>query len=124
MREISVRNCRVGLSEVVLINAATATGAIVQFRQFGSTIGLSIATSVLNAKLKSELPSILGPSGTEVLLQNIELIHTLPKMRQDAVQTVFLAAYSLQYRILIGFAVVNVIATLFIWKRKQILIPS
>ncbi|KAF2492665.1 MFS general substrate transporter [Lophium mytilinum] len=103
---------------------ATATGAIMQFRQFGSTIGLSVATSLMNAKLKSDLPSILEPTQLEALLQSTAVIHQFPHAVKVVVDEVFVEGYRLQMEVITAFAGVCVLAALMVWKTKQIKVPG
>ncbi|KAF2807322.1 MFS general substrate transporter [Mytilinidion resinicola] len=109
---------------VDLQDLATATGAIMQFRQFGSTIGLSVATSLMNAKLKSELPSILKPVQLEALLQSTTAIHQFPREVKLVVEEVFVEGYRLQMEVIIAFAGACVLVALIIFKKKQIKAPG
>ncbi|KAF2800543.1 MFS multidrug transporter-like protein [Melanomma pulvis-pyrius CBS 109.77] len=103
---------------------ATATGAIVQFRQFGSTIGLSIATSILNSKVRSRLPSVLSPAQLDALLQTTTVIHRIPAELKAAVEDVFIEAYSLQFKVLTAFSGACLFAALMVWKKMQIKAPA
>ncbi|KAF2262723.1 MFS general substrate transporter [Lojkania enalia] len=99
---------------------ATATGAIVQFRIFGSTIGLSIATSVLNAKLRAELPRMLSPEKLEAVLRSTTVIHKLPGNVRSVVEDVFGEGYALQLKVVVAFAAVNVLTTCMVWRKKPV----
>ncbi|KAL2847111.1 major facilitator superfamily domain-containing protein [Aspergillus pseudodeflectus] len=84
---------------------ATATGAMIQFRQMGSTIGLSIGSALLNSYIKSHLaPPVLSASQLESLLENIRVIFTLPPELQQVTREVFAAAFELQLKVVIGLA--------------------
>ncbi|KAL4981982.1 MFS general substrate transporter [Aspergillus falconensis] len=84
---------------------ATATGAMIQFRQMGSTIGLSIGSSLLNSYLKSHLaPPVLTASQLESLLQNIRVIFTFPPALQEVTREAFATAFGLQLKVVIGLA--------------------
>ncbi|KAL4860797.1 hypothetical protein BDV12DRAFT_204680 [Aspergillus spectabilis] len=84
---------------------ATATGAMIQFRQMGSTIGLSIGSSLLNSYLKGHLaPPVLSALELESLLQNIRVILTLPPDLQQVTREAFASAFELQLKVVIGFA--------------------
>ncbi|KAL3448147.1 major facilitator superfamily domain-containing protein [Aspergillus insuetus] len=84
---------------------ATATGAMIQFRQMGSTIGLSIGSALLNSHLKSHLaPPVLSTAQLESLLQNVRVIFTFPPEQQQVTRDAFSTAFELQLKVVIGLA--------------------
>ncbi|KAI0436485.1 putative efflux pump antibiotic resistance protein [Xylaria telfairii] len=82
---------------------AAATGAMIQFRQTGGAIGLSIASSLLNGYLKGHLTPPLSTTQLDALLQNVETISTFSPALQEVAKNVFAAAFSLQLKVVVGF---------------------
>ncbi|KAI0190606.1 MFS multidrug transporter-like protein [Astrocystis sublimbata] len=83
---------------------ATATGAMIQFRQMGGAIGLSLGSSLLNTYLKSNLaPPVLDAAQLSELLRNVRAISTFPPELQNVAKNVFAAAFSLQLKVVVGF---------------------
>ncbi|KAJ6096144.1 MFS general substrate transporter [Penicillium sp. IBT 16267x] len=84
---------------------ATATGAMIQFRQMGGAIGLSIGSSLLNSYLKSHLaPPVLTSAQLATLLGNVRSIFNLPPHLQKIAKNVFANAFGLQLKVVVGFA--------------------
>ncbi|KAL1970237.1 hypothetical protein VTN77DRAFT_5397 [Rasamsonia byssochlamydoides] len=96
---------------------AVATGAIIQFRFLGGAIGLSIASNVLNGMLKSHLRDVLSPEQLQMLLQDTAIIRTLSIQQQQAILAVFAQSYTIQFRIMIGFAAAQFPAAALLWRR-------
>jgi hypothetical protein len=101
---------------------AVATGALIQFRFLGGAIGLSIASSIMNSMLKSNLKGILPPEVLEHLLNDVGFIKSLGVDVQEIVREVFAKIYRKQFQVMIGFAAVQIPATaLMLKKEKQFL---
>ncbi|KAJ5113760.1 MFS general substrate transporter [Penicillium angulare] len=84
---------------------AAATGAMIQFRQMGGAIGLSIGSSLLNSYLKNHLaPPVLTPKQLSTLLGNVRSIFNLPPELQRVARETFEGAYGLQLKVVVGFA--------------------
>ncbi|KAK8069348.1 hypothetical protein PG994_005964 [Apiospora phragmitis] len=84
---------------------ATATGAMIQFRQMGGAIGLSIGSTLLNSHLKSSLaPPVLTSSQLNALLQDFQAILRFPLVLQEITRNVFSEAFSLQLKVVVGLA--------------------
>ncbi|KAG9238583.1 MFS multidrug transporter-like protein [Amylocarpus encephaloides] len=99
---------------------ATGTGAIVQSRQLGSAIGLSMAQSLMNSQLKSKLTSLLTSQELARLLQTTTAVKTFsPELRARVIE-VFSDAYGLQIKVITGFAAAELLAVMLIMKRRQI----
>lgn len=104
------------------MQAGTGSAAISQFRVLGGTIGLAIATSVMNAYLRSDLSRNLDQDQVEMVLQATATIDSLPEALQSIVRTSFGRGYNLQMKIMIGFAVASLPATLLMWTKEPIMI--
>ena len=98
---------------------AVATGAVIQFRFLGGAIGLSIASSVLNGKLKSELRGVLLSSELTALLQTTEVIKSLSPEKAQRVRQTFVDSYNVQFKIMLGFAAAQVVATAMLLRRGK-----
>lgn len=84
---------------------ATATGAMIQFRQMGGAIGLTIGSSLLNSYLKSHLaPPLLTTEQLDSLLLSTAVISKFESELQTAVKGVFASGYNLQMKVVTGFA--------------------
>ncbi|KAF7872250.1 hypothetical protein EAF04_003174 [Stromatinia cepivora] len=105
---------------VDLQDLATGTGAMVQFRQLGSAIGLSIAQSLMNSQLTSKLSSILTKEQLTTLLETTTAVARFPPDLRTRVIDVFAGAYGLQFKVVTAFAAAEVLTALLILKRKQI----
>jgi hypothetical protein len=101
------------------VSAAVATGAIIQFRFLGGALGLAIASNVLNGMLKTQLRGVLPPQQLQALLQNTAIIQTLTADQQQTIRTVFAHSYTIQYRIMIGFAAAQFPAAAFLWRQGR-----
>jgi len=103
---------------------AVGTGAIAQFRFLGGVIGLAIVTSVLNRFLTPKLLDILPPDQVHSLLESTNVLETFSEATQMTIRSTFGDGYNLVMKILVGFAVAQLPATLLMWKREPIVIPK
>ncbi|KAI9644355.1 hypothetical protein NHQ30_007712 [Ciborinia camelliae] len=95
-----------------------AMGAITQFRALGSVVGLSIATNVFNDYVRTHLSRHLTPEQLSALLQSVTSgIDSLPLGLQATVRSTFGAAYDLQTKVMIGFAIAQALAVSIMWER-------
>ena len=109
------------LWELMLIShLATASGAMMQFRMTGATIGLAIVTSALNGYLISQLSAILPESQVNDILRSVSTSSSFPSAMQDEIREAFGQGYSLQIKILLGFAAAQIPTVLMMWKRPQL----
>ncbi|PQE29886.1 major facilitator superfamily transporter protein [Rutstroemia sp. NJR-2017a WRK4] len=99
---------------------ATASGAVVQFRMTGCTLGLAAVTTALNNYLSSHLPDVLTPAQLKNVLQSTSVISNLPPELRTQVQTIFGRGYNLQLQILIGFTSAQFFAICLIWNKPQL----
>lgn len=104
---------------------ATGTGAVTQFRFLGSAVAISIVTAVGNNWVKDRILSeaLLSPLQLESLFQSTQIINTFPSSVQIAVRSLFIRAFDLEMKIVLGFAVASVFASLLMWQRVQITVP-
>jgi len=99
---------------------AVATSSVVQFRLTGQAIGLAIATGILNSHLSSKLSGLLTTSELQALLRDISIVDTFPQNLQDSVGEIFGKAYSLNIKVMIGFAAAQFLAAGLLWRRPQL----
>lgn len=98
---------------------AVAMGAVAQFRVMGGVICLAIVTSVFNGTIRSGLKDFLSPDQIDAVLRSTEVISTFPPMVQDMTRVVFLRGYSLQFKILTGFAGGQILSSFLMWKKNK-----
>ena len=89
-------------------------------RVFGGAVGLALASSVMNNHLTSVLTSLLGTARLDEVLNSIESIALFPPQIQEQVLAAFGSGYNLQFQIMIGFGVAQVLACGLLWRRPQI----
>jgi hypothetical protein len=75
-------------------------------------------TSVMKGQLQSKLPEVLSPKLVNAVLQNSEVIKTLPSKTQDAVRTIFSDGHNLQFRIIAIVTAAQLLATLLMFQKK------
>jgi hypothetical protein len=109
------------LTQAICVTLAVAMGAIAQMRTMGGCIGLAIVTAVHNSYLRSHLGQFLGSSTVEALLKSTQAISTLAVSTQAMVRGVEAASYNLQMKILAGFAGGQLLATIMMWQKDQII---
>ena len=85
-------------------------------------MGLAIATSVMNRWMASPLLKVLSPNQVEALLETTDALNSFTQAEQLAARAIFGEGYNLQVKILIGFAVAQVPATLLMWEKKPVVI--
>ncbi len=96
--------------------------SVIQFRTMGGAIGLAIVTNVMNTYTKFHLGAILSPTQINDLLQTTRTLATLPSELAGPTKTVFANGYNLQMRIMIGFSAAQLLMTLLMWQKKQVLV--
>ncbi|GKZ24445.1 hypothetical protein AbraIFM66951_010463 [Aspergillus brasiliensis] len=101
---------------------AVAMGAITQFRVMGGCIGISVLTAVANGYLQSHLQRWLTPTEMQLVLHSAQSLSHLPASAQSLVRGTFSASYNLQMKILAGFAGGQVLASVLMWQREQIIV--
>ncbi|CAI6339908.1 unnamed protein product [Periconia digitata] len=97
---------------------ATGTAAISQFRMLGGLMGLSIAVSLSTPQIRSQLLGVLPAADVSQLLERTETINTIDGVLLETVKGIFAEGYSLQIKMLVGFAVAQVPTTLLMWTNQ------
>ena len=97
---------------------AAAQGAISQARILGGSIGLSIATIILNRKLTRELTGILSPSQLRSLEQSLTTILKLDSADRAAVAVIYAASFNAQMRICIYLSTAAIVAAMGTFLKK------
>ncbi|CAD6574931.1 MAG: hypothetical protein ASARMPRED_006995 [Alectoria sarmentosa] len=97
---------------------AVSSGALLQFRVFGGTLGLALASAVMNSYLASHLFHSTGSEYLAAVVQSTEVIKWFPLDVQRLVQEKFAEGYDLQIRILAAFAGLQVLCVGLLWRGK------
>jgi len=93
-------------------------GGVTQLRFLGGTIGVSIATNLLNNHVKKALSSILSPSQLGELLQSTQVIKNLEPAIGMQVRTAFAEGYRMQTGEILGFVAAEFLSIGLMWERK------
>ncbi|EEA26380.1 hypothetical protein TMatcc_005354 [Talaromyces marneffei ATCC 18224] len=99
---------------------AVGTAATVQFRFLGGALVVSLVTAVGNSWVRNELSGSLSPEQIFSIFRSTDVIDTLPVSLQAMVRHEFAESFSLQMRIVIGFAATGILTTLLMWQKSQI----
>ncbi|KAM4057535.1 hypothetical protein HRG_010739 [Hirsutella rhossiliensis] len=100
---------------------ATATGAMIQIRVLGGAIGLAIGSNILNVYACSHLAPFLAPEKIRSIRRTSSSMSHLPADLQVVwARQVFAQGSRLQ--MVLGSVVtgVSLLATLLVWRRKQL----
>ena len=97
-------------------------GAVAQFRVMGGSIFLAIVTSVSNGFIRSHLRGFLDDDQLHSVLHSAAAVPMLPSDSQTMVRTVFSESYNMQMKILAGCAGGQVLASLLMWQKEQIVV--
>lgn len=97
---------------------AISSGALLQFRVVGGALGLALASAVMNSHLTSHLSHSIGSEHLAAVLQSTEAIKGFPPDMQKLVMEKFAGGYNLQMRILAGFAGLQVLCVVSLWRGK------
>lgn len=89
---------------------------MVQFRFLGGAIGLAIASNILNGHLSHHLQGVFSPHDLHLFLENVKTIKYLSPYFQEKIKEFFAESYSTQLKVMIGFAAVQLPATLLLIK--------
>lgn len=87
----------------------------------GTAISLGIVFSVLNNFAASRLSHIFSPSKASTILQTSAAISQFSE-QQIIIRSIFAEGYILQMRIVIGFGVAQLPASLLMWQKQQIVV--
>lgn len=99
---------------------SVGTASIIQFRFMGGATALAIVTAVANTWLRGALLDVLSPEEITLVFRRPDTINSLPDALRSTVRLMFAKSFSLQMRILIGFAAVQFPVTFLTWKKDQI----
>jgi MFS family permease len=104
---------------------AVATGLMSQARFLGGAVVVAIITAVGNTYASEHLmeEGTLSPEQVESLFLSTAVISTLPEEIQTTVRNIFVAAFNIETRIMLGFAVVSVLSCALMWQRPNIRVP-
>jgi hypothetical protein len=97
---------------------ASLQGALGQARVLGGTIGLSVATIVLNRSIVADLSGTLSPTQVSNLQQSITTIFDLDPREQVKVAGVFANSFKTQMRICMYLSAAALVAALFTWQKN------
>ena len=100
------------------------TAAIAQFRLLGRVIGLAIVTSVLNRSIRPKLLQLLFLGQMDPLLESTNVLSTFLEAMQLVVRSTLAESYGLQMKVLIGFAMAQLSATLLMWNKKLTIVSK
>lgn len=103
-------------------SSAVSMAAVAQFRVLGGLVGLAIVTSVMNRWIASPLLEVLSPDQAQATLETTAALNSFPQATQLTARAIFGEGFNLQVKILIGFAVAQVLATALMWEKKPIMI--
>ena len=103
---------------VINIYIAAAQGALSQARILGGSIGLSVATILLNNKLKSGLDGVLDAAGIKSLQQSLNNISTLSPANQGLVAQMYTDAFNDQMRICTYCSAVALLAAIATYQKN------
>ncbi|KAL8653431.1 MAG: hypothetical protein Q9226_003849 [Calogaya cf. arnoldii] len=80
-------------------DVAAAQGALSQARILGGSIGLAMATIVLNNKIGDNLAGVMPPVGIEAIQQSVNAVAALSPANQGLVAKAYSDAFNEQMRI-------------------------
>ena len=95
-------------------------GAVTQFRLMGGAIGLAIVTTVLRGYVTANLSGFLSQDQITLILQSSSEIAKLDPDTQFKIKGIYANGYTLEMKILCGFAAGQVLTTLIMWQKKQL----
>ena len=106
------------------LQTAVGTAAISQFRILGGLVGIAFATSLSTPYLRSHIPQVAPASSVALILEKTANIHLLPADLRTKVEKVFAESFSVQIKLVIGFAAAQIPATLLMWTKQHVAEPS
>lgn len=90
-----------------------------QFRVLGGTVGLSVATNLLNNAVQDRLQGQIGPDVLHSIMKNISSMVSLPDSTQMSIREAFADGYQRQLLMVLGFCVAEVLALGVMWERPM-----
>ena len=88
-----------------------------QTRVLGGSVGLAIASMLLNRSIAKELPGFLTPLQISELQQSLYTLSKLDPLQKEKVAVVFASSFRTQMRVSAYFSAAAVVVGLFTWQR-------
>ncbi|OAQ57608.1 major facilitator superfamily transporter [Pochonia chlamydosporia 170] len=104
--------------EVSKDDISVVMGAITQVRVLGGLVGIAIGQAVISSRITSELGPVLGPDRLAAILQSITAIQMFPSDLANLVRESYGQSFSLQHKVMIGFAAAALLSCLAAWKHN------
>lgn len=106
-----------GCLEMLLTIPAVTMGALGQARVLGGSIGVAIATNILNHRVRSGTHAI-PPNVIKEILASTRAIDKLDKALQQAVRHTFAKGYDQQFQMLAGLGGATILLSCLMFERK------
>ncbi|KAI1497920.1 major facilitator superfamily domain-containing protein [Biscogniauxia marginata] len=103
---------------------AVAQGAVAQARVFGGSIGIAICSIIFNTKVTNELGSRMDPGSMAALHHSPTIAPLLPDEIKFLVKSVYASAFTDDIKVMIGIAVVGVVASCFAYEQRPPPMPT
>ncbi|CAG8971948.1 hypothetical protein HYALB_00003284 [Hymenoscyphus albidus] len=97
---------------------SVGSAAINQFRFLGGSFGLAIVSSVMYSYTRGKYEDFLPPEIIKALLESLTVVENLQPAVRERVRQVLAEGYNLQMKILIGFAMLQIVTTVLMWEKK------
>ncbi|KAH6685961.1 drug resistance transporter EmrB/QacA subfamily [Plectosphaerella plurivora] len=95
---------------------AVTVGVFTQVRVLGGTIGLAISAAVMNGQISTALRRHLPEEEVATVLSLIGAANDLPDHTRELVRQVFSDAFSVQFKVMLSFCGVLVLAVGLLWE--------
>lgn len=95
---------------------AVTVGIFTQVRVLGGTIGLAISAAVMNGHISTTLRRHLPEDDVAAVLSSIGAADNLPDQTRELVRQAFSDAFSLQFKVMLSFCGVLVLAVGLLWE--------
>ncbi len=106
------------------MSTAAAQGALSQARIFGGSVGLAMATTVLNNRLRTGLSGVLTEDQITSLEKSLTTLRDLSPFEQGQVAQLYADGFNAQMRICTYLSVVGVIAAIATYQRTPATIAA
>ena len=93
-----------------------------QFRIMGGLIGLAVVSAVSRNVISSDLKGFLTQDQVNSILQSTDNIISFAPSIQSQIRSVFAVGYNIQIKILIGFSAAQILSSILMWQKKQIVL--
>lgn len=102
--------------------SAVGTGALIQFRVLGGALGLAIGSGIANNHLESKLRGLIGSQDLSRLIDSLQSSGNFTVAERAYIKEAFAQSFSLEVKMMIGFAAAQVLAIALLWHWPQILL--